>query len=147
MLVMASILAAATIARMSSPPLRVQVEPRYLPEQSSPEDRVYTFAYTVTITNTATMPLQLISRHWVIDDSAGHRQEVKGLGVIGQQPLLAPGESFRYTSGCRLKSTSGTMQGSYFVVSDTDERFDVPIEMFVLEAIGDGQQGASRVLH
>ena len=132
---------------MSSPPLRVQVEPRYLPEQSSPEDRVYTFAYTVTITNTATMPLQLISRHWVIDDRAGHRQEVKGLGVIGQQPLLAPGESFRYTSGCRLKSTSGTMQGSYFVVSDTDERFDVPIEMFVLEATGDGQQGATRVLH
>lgn len=132
---------------MSTPPLRVQVEPRYLPEQSSPEDRVYTFAYTVTVTNTGTIPVQLISRHWLIDDSAGHRQEVKGLGVVGQQPLLAPGESFRYTSGCRLQSGSGTMQGSYFIVSENDERFDVPIELFVLEATADGQPGTARVLH
>ena len=126
--------------------MQVQVEPRYLPEQSSPEDRIYTFAYTITVTNTAQVPVQLIARHWLIDDSAGHRQEVKGLGVVGQQPLLAPGESFRYTSGCRLQSPSGTMQGSYFVVSEDGERFDVPIPLFVLEAGGDGP-AAARVLH
>jgi ApaG protein len=126
--------------------MRVEVEPRYLPEQSSPEDGIYTFAYTITITNTAQVPIQLISRHWLIDDSAGHRQEVKGLGVVGQQPLLAPGESFRYTSGCRLQSPNGTMQGSYFVVSESGERFDVPIPLFVLEAEDDGPPVA-RVLH
>lgn len=126
--------------------MRVQVEPRYLPEQSSPEDRIYTFAYTVTVTNTAQVPVQLIARHWLIDDSAGQRQEVKGLGVVGQQPLLAPGESFRYTSGCRLQSPHGTMQGSYFVVDESGERFDVPIPLFVLEAGSDGIP-AARVLH
>ena len=126
--------------------MRVEVEPRYLPEQSSPEDRIYTFAYTVTITNTSQVPVQLIARHWLIDDSAGQRQEVKGLGVIGQQPLLAPGESFRYTSGCRLQSPRGTMQGSYFVVSESGERFDVPIPLFVLEA-GSDDPSAARVLH
>jgi ApaG protein len=126
--------------------MRVEVEPRYLPEQSSPEDGIYTFAYTITITNTAQVPIQLIARHWLIDDSAGHRQEVKGLGVVGQQPLLAPGESFRYTSGCRLQSPTGTMQGSYFVVSESGERFDVPIPLFVLEAEDDGPPVA-RVLH
>jgi len=126
--------------------MRVEVEPRYLPEQSSPEDGIYTFAYTITITNTAQVPIQLIARHWLIDDSAGHRQEVKGLGVVGQQPLLAPGESFRYTSGCRLQSPNGTMQGSYFVVSESGERFDVPIPLFVLEAEDDGPPVA-RVLH
>lgn len=126
--------------------MRVQVEPRFLPEQSSPEDGIYTFAYTVTLTNTAQVPVQLIARHWLIDDSAGPRQEVKGLGVVGQQPLLAPGESFRYTSGCRLRSPSGTMQGSYFVVSESGERFDVPIPLFVLETGADGPR-AGRVLH
>ncbi len=131
---------------MSSSPIHVQVEPQYLPDQSSPADRVYTFAYTVTVTNTAQVPVQLIARHWLIDDSAGHRQEVKGLGVVGQQPLLAPGESFRYTSGCRLQSPTGTMQGSYFVVSENGDRFDVPIPLFVLETAGDGST-AARVLH
>jgi ApaG protein len=132
--------------------MSVQVEPRYLPEQSSPEDRIYTFAYTVTVTNTAAVALQLIARHWLINDASGHTQEVKGLGVIGQQPLLAPGESFRYTSGCRLQSPSGTMHGSYFVVSEHGERFDVPIPMFALEADpggGSSNDGApaKRVLH
>ena len=124
----------------------VSITSRYLPEQSSPEDRIYTFAYTITVTNTAQVPIQLIARHWLIDDSAGHRQEVKGLGVVGQQPLLAPGESFRYTSGCRLQSPNGTMQGSYFVVSESGERFDVPIPLFVLEA-GDDGPPVARVLH
>ncbi|CAN7663483.1 Co2+/Mg2+ efflux protein ApaG [Variovorax sp. LjRoot290] len=131
---------------MSSNPMNVQVEPRYLPDQSSPEDRVYTFAYTVTVTNTGKEAAQLISRHWLINDASGHTQEVKGLGVIGQQPLLAPGQSFRYTSGCRLQGPSGTMHGSYFFVTERGERFDVPIPMFVLEA-DTGGVPVSRVLH
>ncbi|GAA4354158.1 Co2+/Mg2+ efflux protein ApaG [Variovorax defluvii] len=131
---------------MSSHPIRIQVEPRYLPDQSSPEDRVYTFAYTITMTNEGTAAAQLISRHWLINDSAGHTQEVKGLGVIGQQPLLAPGQSFRYTSGCRLQAPSGTMHGSYFFVTEGGDRFDVAIPMFVLEA-DTGAAPVSRVLH
>ncbi|AMM26761.1 Co2+/Mg2+ efflux protein ApaG [Variovorax sp. PAMC 28711] len=131
---------------MSNSPLTVQVEPRFLADQSSAGDGIYTFSYTITVTNTATVPMQLIARRWVINDASGHTQEVKGLGVIGQQPLLAPGESFRYTSGCRLQAPSGTMHGSYFVVSEEGERFDVPVPMFVLEADADGAAG-TRVLH
>src|SRR5580765_8887964 len=119
---------------MSNQPMTVEVEPQYLADQSSPEDGVYTFAYTITVTNVAAFPIQLIARHWRIHDAAGYAQEVRGLGVIGQQPLLAPGESFRYTSGCRLRAPSGTMHGSYFVVSETGDRFDVPIPLFALDA-------------
>ena len=131
---------------MSQSPMSVQVEPRYLPDQSSPEDRIYTFSYTITVTNTAQVAAQLIARHWLINDASGHAQEVRGLGVIGQQPLLSPGESFRYTSGCRLQSASGTMHGSFFVVTEHGERFDVQVPMFVLEASG-GEVAAPRVLH
>ena len=131
---------------MPQSPISVQVEPRYLAEQSSPADKVYTFAYTVTLTNVGEIGAQLIARHWLINDASGHAQEVKGLGVIGQQPLLAPGESFRYTSGCRLQAPSGTMHGTYFVVTEDGERFDVPIPMFVLEA-DIGGAPVSRVLH
>ena len=130
----------------TSSTIRVLVEPRYLHEQSSPGDRVYTFAYTITVTNNGQASSQLISRHWVIDDAGGHRQEVTGLGVIGQQPLIPPGESFRYTSGCRLQSATGTMQGSFFFVTETGERFDVPVPMFVLDASA-GDIPTSRVLH
>ncbi|MDM0119926.1 Co2+/Mg2+ efflux protein ApaG [Variovorax arabinosiphilus] len=131
---------------MSQPAMHIAVEPRYLADQSSPEDHVYTFAYTITVTNTGKVPAQLIARHWLINDVSGHAQEVKGLGVIGQQPLLAPGESFRYTSGCRLQAPSGTMHGSYFFVSEAGDRFDVPVPMFLLEADAPGAP-ASRVLH
>jgi len=134
----------------SSTTIGILVEPRYLPEQSSPGDRLYTFAYTITVTNNGNVPAQLISRQWVIDDAAGQRQEVKGLGVIGQQPLIPPGESFRYTSGCRLHASTGTMHGSYFFVTEQGDRFDVPIPMFVLDASTDSSAGdipASRVLH
>lgn len=130
----------------SSTTISVLVEPRYLHEQSSPGDRVYTFAYTITVTNNGSVPAQLISRHWVIDDAAGHRQEVKGLGVIGQQPLIPSGESFRYTSGCRLQASNGTMQGSFFFVTEDGHRFDVPIPMFVLDA-GASDSPSTRVLH
>ncbi len=125
------------------------VTPHYMPEQSSPEDSVYGFAYTVTVTNTGEVTAQLISRHWTIVDANGLSEEVKGLGVVGHQPLLKPGESFQYTSGSRLRTPTGTMHGSYFCVAEDGERFDAVIPMFVLEAIGDGHgsQPAGRVLH
>ncbi len=124
------------------------VEPHYLPEQSAPEDEVYGFAYTVTITNTGEVTAQLISRHWVISDARGHTEEVKGLGVVGHQPLLKPGESFQYSSGSRLRTPSGTMHGSYFFVAEDGERFEASIPMFVLDAgEGAGTAGTGRVLH
>jgi len=122
--------------------LRVDVQPRYLPEQSVPDQRVWTFSYTVTVTNTGEVPAQLIARHWIITNELGETEEVKGLGVVGQQPLLKPGESFEYTSGCRLRTASGSMQGSYFCVAEDGERFDVEIPPFVLD---DGS--SHRVLH
>ena len=120
---------------------RVEVEPRFLPEQSAPSQGLYSFSYTITITNTGEVPSQLISRHWVISNSAGEREEVKGLGVVGQQPLLKPGEAFQYTSGCRLRTPTGSMQGSYFCVAEDGERFEVQIPAFMLD------DGAHRVLH
>jgi ApaG protein len=120
---------------------RVEVEPQFLPEQSAPDQDLYSFAYTITITNTGDVAAQLISRHWIIADALGNLEEVKGLGVIGQQPLLKPGESFQYTSGCRLRTASGTMQGSYFCVAEDGARFETEIPAFVLD------DGANRVLH
>lgn len=130
--------------------LHVEAQPSYLPEQSVPEGHVYSFAYTITVTNTGTVPAQLIARHWVIADASGHTEEVKGLGVVGQQPLLKPGESFQYTSGCRLRTASGSMHGSYFCVAEDGEQFSAPIGLFVLEAMGPGPTDpplAARVLH
>lgn len=128
----------------------VETHPQYLPEESSPEAGVYSFSYTITITNTGTEPGQLISRHWIISDARGHTEQVKGLGVVGQQPLLKPGESFQYTSGCRLRTPSGTMHGTYHCVSDEGEPFDCAIGLFVLEAV-EGDAGSAplgeRVLH
>ena len=120
---------------------RVEVEARFLPEQSAPTQGIYSFAYTITITNSGEVPAQLISRHWVIANSAGETEEVKGLGVVGQQPLLKPGEAFQYSSGCRLRTATGTMQGSYFCVAEDGERFEVQIPPFMLD------DGAHRVLH
>jgi ApaG protein len=121
--------------------IRVEVVPQYLPDQSAPADGVYSFAYTITLTNTGEVPAQLISRHWVITDANGHIEQVKGLGVVGHQPLMRPGESFQYTSGCRLRTPAGTMEGSYFFVAEDGERFESPIPMFVLD------DGSRRVLH
>jgi ApaG protein len=119
---------------MSKYAMRCEVQPRFLSEQSAPHDSVYTFAYTVTLTNVGEVAAQLISRHWVIVDANGLREEVKGLGVVGQQPLLRPGESFEYTSGSRLRTSSGAMHGSYFCVAEDGTRFEVDIPLFVLEA-------------
>ena len=126
-----------------------EVLPRYLPEQSAPEQAVYGFAYTVTITNTGDMAAQLISRHWVISDANGHTEEVKGLGVVGHQPLLKPGESFQYSSGSRLRTPTGTMHGSYFFVAEDGERFEASIAMFALDANSETglDPGSGRVLH
>ena len=125
---------------------QVEVQPQYLPDQSAPDEGVYSFAYTITITNTGDVTAQLISRHWIISDANGHTEQVKGLGVVGQQPLLQPGEAFQYTSGCRLRTPSGTMHGTYFCVADDGERFEAEIPMFVLDAHGVGA-GTARVLH
>ena len=121
------------------------VVPQYVPDQSSPGEAIYGFAYTVTITNTGDVAAQLISRHWVIVDANGRVEEVKGLGVVGHQPLLKPGESFQYTSGSRLRTPSGTMHGSYFFVAEDGERFEATIPMFVLEAASGS--APARTLH
>ena len=124
----------------------VEVQPEFLPEQSVPAHSRYGFAYTITVLNTGQVAAQLVSRHWIIVDGRGHTEEVRGLGVVGQQPLLQPGEAFQYTSGCQLRTPSGTMHGSYFCVAEDGERFEVAIPLFVLDASGaDG--GSARVLH
>jgi len=126
---------------MSKYQFRVEVLPEYLPDQSAPAENLYSFAYTITITNCGEVPAQLVSRHWQIIDAAGQTEEVKGLGVVGHQPLIKPGESFRYTSGCRLRTPSGTMQGRYFCVAEDGELFEADIPTFFLD------DGTRRVLH
>lgn len=121
------------------------VTAQYVPEQSSPDDNIYGFAYNVTITNTGQVAAQLISRHWEIVDANGHVEEVKGLGVVGHQPLLKPGESFQYSSGSRLRTATGAMHGTYFCVAEDGARFEALIPMFVLEASGNAP--ARRTLH
>lgn len=134
---------------MAQPQFTTTVAVRPLPEQTDAAQQLYGFAYTVTIRNTGDVPAQLIARHWLITDHRGGVQEVRGLGVVGHQPLLKPGESFQYTSGSRLRTASGTMHGSFFCVAENAHRFEVPISLFVLEA--DGGAGGSptqgRVLH
>ena len=127
----------------------VQVQPAYLPEQSTPAAGVYVFSYTITVTNTGEVPAQLIARHWVITHASGLVEEVKGLGVVGQQPLLQPGEAFEYTSGCRLRTATGSMEGSYFCVAEDGHRFEVPIPAFKLDADDDivASSAGPRVLH
>ena len=124
----------------------VRVQTRFLPEQSEPGEPMYAFAYTITVRNTGQVAAQLVARHWLIADARGHTEEVKGLGVVGQQPLLQPGEAFEYTSGCRLRTASGTMHGSYFCVAEDGERFEAPIPLFELDANHDAGE-RPRVLH
>lgn len=104
----------------------------YLPEQSDEAAGRYVFAYTITLSNTGNIPAQLISRHWIITDAEGQVQEVKGLGVVGEQPLIRPGESYEYTSGSALPTPVGTMKGSYQMVAEDGTKFDAPIPEFVL---------------
>lgn len=123
----------------------VEVIPQYLPDQSDPANELYVFAYTITISNTGEIPAQLISRSWNVNDANGHTEKVKGLGVVGQQPFLKPGQAFEYTSGTRLRTPTGTMHGSFFCVAEDGERFEADIPMFVLDALSDA--GGSRTLH
>ena len=124
-----------------TPPYQIEIVavPQFIPEQSNPEENSYVFAYTITIRNVGSQPAQLISRHWIITDAHNEVQEVRGLGVVGHQPLLKPGESFEYTSGSSLKTPVGTMKGTYQMVGEDGTRFDAEIPEFVL--------AVPRVLH
>ena len=125
--------------------LSVEVVPQFLSDQSAPDEDVYLFAYTITITNTGNIAAQVIARTWNINDANGYTEKVKGLGVVGQQPLLQPGQTFEYTSGTRLRTVTGTMHGSFFCVAEDGEKFDVDVPLFVLDAISG--TGGSRILH
>lgn len=111
---------------------KVVVESRFLPDQSEPAENRYAFAYAVTVSNVGNVPAQLVSRHWVITDGNNKVVEVKGLGVIGQQPLLKPGEVFEYTSGSQIRTPNGSMRGSYFCVAEDGTRFEAMIDEFAL---------------
>ena len=125
----------------------VEVVPQYLPEQSNPDQDLYVFAYTITITNVGEVTAQLISRTWNVNDSNGHTEKVRGLGVVGQQPLLKPGQAFEYTSGTRLRTPTGTMHGSFFCVAEDGEKFDTDIPMFVLDGLSHDDRTGPRTLH
>ena len=112
--------------------IEVHPMPQFIPDQSDPENDRYVFAYTITIRNVGQLPAQLVSRHWIITDANNHVQEVRGLGVVGQQPLLQPGESYQYTSGSSLTTPIGTMKGSYQMVAEDGTHFEAEIPEFVL---------------
>jgi ApaG protein len=119
--------------------ITVAARTAFIPDQSDVDSGRYVFAYTITITNTGTVPAQLVSRHWIITDSNNLVQEVKGNGVVGEQPLLRPQESFQYTSGTAIATPVGTMRGSYQMVAEDGTRFEAPIAEFTLSV--------PRVLH
>ncbi len=119
--------------------IQVDVETRYIEDQSNPEQNYYVFAYTITIQNKGEQATQLLTRHWVITDSNHKVQEVRGDGVVGEQPILKPGERFVYTSGTMLETSVGTMKGSYQMQADDGSKFDATIDEFVLST--------PRVLH
>ena len=110
----------------------VSVRPQFVPEHSDPDEDKFLFAYTVTIRNTGDVTAQLISRHWIITDANNKVEEVQGLGVVGEQPVLKPGEAFEYTSGCPIGTPVGSMRGSYQCVAEDGTRFEAPIPEFLL---------------
>ena len=112
--------------------IRVDVTTAYVEDQSSPGEGRYVFSYTITIRNEGSKPARLMARHWLITDANGKVQEVRGEGVVGEQPWLRPGESFEYTSGAVLETPLGTMQGSYEMLADDGTRFDAEIAPFTL---------------
>ena len=116
--------------------ISVAVDTRYLEDQSEPDEHRYVFAYTITIRNRGTVPAKLLGRHWVITDANGKVQEVRGEGVVGEQPHLMPGQGFRYTSGAVLETPVGSMQGSYRMLADNGIEFDAPIAAFTLAIPG-----------
>jgi ApaG protein len=116
--------------------IEVTVAPRFLPERSSPENSYFFWAYTIAIVNRGSETVQLKTRHWRITDALGRLQEVRGAGVVGEEPELAPGESFEYTSGVPLPTPSGFMVGSYGMVTTRGERFDIEVPAFSLDSPG-----------
>ena len=120
------------MARRKAHKIDVSVETRFLDEQSAPRENRFVFAYTITISNHGEVPARLLTRHWVITDANGKVQEVRGDGVIGEQPWMRPGDDFRYTSGAVLETAVGTMRGSYEMLADDGTRFDAAIPEFTL---------------
>ena len=114
--------------------ITVRVQPQFLAEQSDPVSDQYVWLYTINIENGGTEAVQLLNRHWIITNAVGHVEEVQGPGVIGEQPVLQPGDSFQYTSGCPLRTPSGLMVGTYEMVGPGDERFDIDIPAFSLDS-------------
>ncbi len=117
---------------MPKPAFSVAVKVQYLAEQSKPPEGPYAFAYTVTVTNTGDVTAQLVARHWVIVDAEGRQEEVRGLAVVGHQPVLQPGEAFEYTSGTRINTPTGSMRGTYFCMTEDARPFEAPIAEFAL---------------
>jgi len=113
--------------------IEVTVEPNFMPERSSVENSRYFWSYTIVITNAGDQTVQLRTRHWIITDASGQKQEVSGEGVVGEQPVLAPGERFEYTSGVPLSTASGFMTGRYQMVSESGERFEIDVPTFSLD--------------
>jgi ApaG protein len=116
----------------SSYTIGVQVETRFVPDQSKPADDRYVFAYTITLRNNGDVPARLITRHWVITDANGKVEEVRGEGVVGEQPWMRPGDDYQYTSGAVLETAVGTMHGSYQMLADDGTHFEAPIPLFTL---------------
>jgi ApaG protein len=114
--------------------IEVLVEPEFLPERSSPENRQFFWAYSIAIVNEGNESVQLKTRHWIITDGRGQQQEVRGEGVVGEQPHIAPGERYEYTSGVPLTTPSGFMTGSYQLVTESGEKFDLAIPLFSLDS-------------
>jgi ApaG protein len=112
--------------------IRVSVETEYAPSRSNPAQNQWFFLYTIRLANEGRETVQLISRHWLITDAMGQTEEVRGPGVVGKQPVLEPGESFEYTSGCQLKTPFGSMRGTYQMVTDKRENFDIQIPLFTM---------------
>jgi ApaG protein len=117
---------------MASPKFSCDVRVQYLPEQSSPPEGPYAFAYTVAIANSGDIAAQLVARHWVITDANGHVEEVRGLAVVGRQPLLKPGETFEYTSWVRIATPHGQMRGTFFCMTEDARGFEAPVASFEL---------------
>lgn len=126
----------ATAEDLERHSLEIEVEPAYLDGQSDPETNRYAFAYTVTIRNTGTVPVRLLRRRWLITDAEGNEREVRGEGVVGEQPYLAPGDDYHYTSGAVLDTPVGAMRGSYRMQAEDGAEFDAVIEAFTLAVPG-----------
>ena len=114
--------------------ITVFVEPQFLENQSKPDEGSFVWSYTIVVRNTGQETVKLLTRHWIITDAIGRKQEVRGDGVIGEQPVLKPGTQFQYTSGCPLNTSSGVMEGSYGMINEKGEQFEIAIPAFSLDS-------------